>query len=40
MLKGISGRLLLKEFPEITKELRNGELWNPSYYVEAKGVCF
>lgn len=37
MMKGISGRLLLKEFPEITKELWNGELWNPSYYVETIG---
>ena len=32
MMKGISGRLLLMEFPEITKEL-----WNPSYYVETIG---
>ena len=37
MMKGISGRLLLKEFPEISKELWNGELWNPSYYVETIG---
>ena len=37
MLKGISGRLLLKEFPEISKELWNGELWNHSYYVETIG---
>ena len=37
MLKGISGRLLLKEFPEISKDLWNGELWNPSYYVETIG---
>ena len=37
MLKGISGRLLLKEYPEISKELWNGELWNPSYYVETIG---
>ena len=37
MLKGISGRLLLKEFPEISKELWNGELWNPSNYVETIG---
>ena len=37
MMKGISGRLLLKEFPEITKELWNDELWNPSYYVETIG---
>ena len=37
MLKGISGRLLLKEFPEISNKLWNGELWNPSYYVETIG---
>ncbi len=37
MMKGISGRLLLKEFPEISKELWNGELWNPSYYAETIG---
>ena len=37
MMKGISGRWLLKEFPEISKELWNGELWNPSYYVETIG---
>lgn len=37
MMKGISGRLLLKEFPEITKELYKGESWNPSYYVETIG---
>ena len=37
MLKGISGRLLMKEFPEIHCKLWNGELWNPSYYVETIG---
>ena len=37
MLKGISGRLLMKEFPEIHGKLWNGELWNPSYYVETIG---
>ena len=37
MLKGISGRLLMKEFPEIHSKLWNGELWNPSYYVETIG---
>ena len=37
MMKGISERLLLREFPEISKELWNGELWNPSYYVETIG---
>ncbi len=38
MLKGISGRLLMKEFPEIKEKLWNGELWNPSYYVETIGT--
>ena len=37
MMKGISGRLLLKEFPELSKQLYKGELWNPSYYVETVG---
>ena len=37
MLKGISGRILMKEFPEIHNKLWNGELWNPSYYVETIG---
>lgn len=37
MMKGISGRLLMREFPEIEKMLWNGELWNPSYYVETIG---
>lgn len=37
MLKGISGRKLLREFPEITQHLWNGQLWNPSFYVETIG---
>ena len=37
MMKGISGRLLLKEYPELSKKLYKGELWNPSYYVETIG---
>ena len=37
MMKGISGRLLLKEYPQIIEQLWNGELWNPSYYVETIG---
>lgn len=37
MMKGISGRLLMREFPEIEKYLWKGELWNPSYYVETIG---
>lgn len=36
-LKGISGNLLLKEFPEIRKSLWKGELWNGSYFVETIG---
>ena len=37
MMKGISGRLLMREFPEIEKYLWKGQLWNPSYYVETVG---
>lgn len=37
MMKGISGRLIMREFPEIEKMLWKGELWNPSYYVETIG---
>ena len=37
MSKGISGRLLLYEYPELQKKLWKGELWNPSYYVETVG---
>ncbi len=36
-LKGISGNLLLKEFPEIRKSLWKGQLWNGSYFCEAIG---
>ncbi|MFW6026302.1 MAG: IS200/IS605 family transposase [Candidatus Woesearchaeota archaeon] len=37
MSKGISGRLLLKEFPQLKKRLYKGHLWNKSYYVETIG---
>lgn len=37
MLKGISGRKLLYECPEIKEKLWKGKLWNPSYYVETIG---
>ena len=37
MLKGITGRKLLREFPEIKEKLWKGELWNPSFYVETVG---
>ena len=36
-LKGITGRKLFEHFPEIRNQLRKGELWNPSYYVETIG---
>ncbi len=36
-LKGISGRKLFEEHPEIRQELWKGELWNHSYYVETIG---
>lgn len=32
-LKGVSARLLLKQFPELKKKLWGGHLWNPSYFV-------
>ena len=37
MMKGISGRLLMREYPTLKEKLWNGELWNPSYYVETIG---
>ena len=36
-LKGISGRHILMEFPEITDMLWHGHLWNGSYFVETIG---
>lgn len=32
-LKGVSARLLLKEYPIIKKKLWGGHMWNPSYFV-------
>ena len=32
-LKGVSARLLFKEFPSLKKKLWSGHLWNPSYFV-------
>lgn len=37
MLKGISGRKLLMEFPELHKKLWKGHLWNSSFYLETVG---
>ncbi len=36
-LKGISGNLLLREYPIIRKSLWNGQLWNGSYFCETIG---
>ena len=32
-LKGVSARLLFKEFPELKSKLWGRHLWNPSYFV-------
>jgi len=32
-LKGVSARLIIKEFPELKPKLWGGHLWNPSYFV-------
>lgn len=32
-VKGVSARLLFKEFPQLKKKLGGGHLWNPSYFV-------
>lgn len=37
MSKGISGRLLLMEFPQLKKSLWKGHLWNSSFYIETVG---
>ena len=31
--KGVSARLLFKKHPELKQRLRDGHLWNPSYFV-------
>ena len=36
-LKGITGRKLYEQFPEIRDKLWEGQLWNHSYYVETIG---
>ncbi|MNG21281.1 Transposase IS200 like protein [compost metagenome] len=37
MLKGIGGRKLFLQFPEITQKLWKGHLWNNSFYIETVG---
>lgn len=36
-LKGITGRKIMERYPDLKKQLWNGELWNHSYYVETVG---
>lgn len=36
-LKGISGRRIMMEYPEISRYLWNGHLWNGSYFAETIG---
>lgn len=37
MLKGISGRKLFLQFPEIKEKLWKGHVWNSSFYIETVG---
>ncbi|MGF7396154.1 IS200/IS605 family transposase [Thermoanaerobacterium sp. RBIITD] len=37
MLKGISARRTLMKYPELTKQLWKGHLWNSSFYIETIG---
>lgn len=37
MLKGISGRKLFIDFPNIKKQLWKNRLWNSSYFIESIG---
>jgi putative transposase len=32
-LKGVSARLIMKEFPLLKKRLWGGHLWSPSYFI-------
>ena len=37
MLKGILGRKLFLEFPELKNKLWKGVLWNPSFFIKTVG---
>ena len=37
MLKGISGRWLMMQYPELKQQLWKGNLWNSSFYIETIG---
>jgi putative transposase len=32
-LKGVSARLLLKQYPSLKEKLLGGHMWNPSYFI-------
>ena len=36
IMKGITARKLFEQYPDLRKQLWEGHLWNPSYYV---GTC-
>jgi len=36
IVKGITAKKLFEQYPDLRKQLWNGHLWNPSYYV---GTC-
>jgi putative transposase len=36
-LKGVSSRLLRKEFPELKKDLWGSSFWSPSYFIASTG---
>lgn len=36
-LKGITGRKIMERYPDLKKQLWNGELWNHLYFVETVG---
>lgn len=38
MLKGISGRRLLIEFPNLAEVVAKGQLWNSTFYLETIGI--
>lgn len=37
MLKGISGRKVLIEFPELKNKMKKGRLWTKNFYIETLG---
>jgi putative transposase len=32
-LKGVSARLMMKQYPQLRRKLWGGHMWNPSYFV-------